>query len=175
MTRSRRLAAVDTFVFPAGVRFALSDLDAAQIAAAETAARQWFRLAARHPKTTMSMPSAVDRLWQALSRHEREYREFTTAVVGRDFPYSAATGALAATYRFARADEPGGMPLLFRIDKQLGVTGGRHYIEDCGGRGECFPVRGATCLQHLTGVGRATKWGFTKSSEVPPGVVCGGL
>jgi hypothetical protein len=173
MTRSRRLAAVDTFVFPAGVRFAL-DLDTAQFAVAETAARQWFRLAARHPKATMSMPSAVvDKLWLALTRHERDYQELTRAVVGRDFPYSATTGTLAATYRFARADEPGGMPLLFRIDKQLGVTGGRHYIADCGGRGECFPVRGATCLQHLTGVGKATKWGFTKSSDVNPGAICG--
>jgi len=161
---------IDAYAFPAGVRFALSDLDAAQIPVAEAAARQWFRLAARHPRATMSMPSAVvDRLWLAFQRHDREYAEFTKSAVGRPVPYPAAPGALAATYRFARDDEPAELPLLFRVDKELAVDGGRHYIADCGGRGECFPVRDTTCLQHLTGLGRATRGGAMRSSPMPPG------
>ena len=177
MTRSRRLAAVETFVFPTGARFALRDLDTTHVRTVEAGARQWFRLAARHPRATMSMPSAiVDQLWLALSRHEREYAEFCEKAIGRPFPYSTRSGSLATTYRLARQDEPGDrLPLLFRLDKELAVTGGRKYLADCGGRGECFEVKDAICLQHLTGLGRATKWGFTKSSNVPPGFSCGGV
>jgi hypothetical protein len=168
-----RVALVDALMFPAGVRYALSDLTFEQISTAETAARQWFRLAARHPKATMSMPSvAVDKLWLAFSRHEREYGEFCRSAVGRAYPYTSQRGALAATYRFAREDEPGDrLPLLFRLDKELVVTGGRSYIADCGGRGQCFDVKDAICLQHLTGVGRATK----RNGMTGPGASADGL
>jgi hypothetical protein len=51
------------------------------------------------------------------------------------------------------------LPLLFRVDKSLGIQGGNRYLADCGGRGECFEVSGHTCLQHLAGPGKRLKVG----------------
>jgi hypothetical protein len=179
MTRSRRLAAVEAFVFPAGARDRLAvtyrTLAADDLAMAAAGLRQWFRLFARSPRATMSMPSVVvDAFWREVVRHEREYTEFCKSTFGRPLPYSETHGALAATYRLAREDEPGdSLPLLFRVDREVSVAGGRHYLADCGGRGQCFDVENAICLQHLTGVGREATWDYTRSSEVPPGFICG--
>jgi hypothetical protein len=103
---------------------------------------------------------------------------------------SAATAAanrsagLATTLRLAQQDEgcgPQELPLLFRVDGQLAVAGGRRYLIDCGGRGECHEVRGTLCLQHLTGVGKAVRgdWGGrgrSPDASTPTGgdVGCGG-
>jgi hypothetical protein len=67
-------------------------------------------------------------------------------------------GELAATFRFAREDEPrdaGLLPALFRVDREVAVAGGRHYLADCGGRGICYELKGTVCLQHLGGAGKA--------------------
>jgi hypothetical protein len=73
---------------------------------------------------------------------------------------------------------PHELPLLFRVDGQLAVPGGRRYLVDCGGRGECFELRGTVCLQHLTGVGkpvRGDSWGRGRSPDNDmPGAAGGG-
>ncbi|MFJ6169352.1 hypothetical protein ACIQH6_29840 [Micromonospora orduensis] len=136
----------------------------------ETATRQWFRLIARQPGAKLSMPSvAVNDLWQELTLHAQDYAAFCDAAFG-GLPHhqsmSATSGdttnanrdaLLLATLNHARRDEgcgPTDLPLLFRVDQELGVRDGNRYLADCGGRGECFPVANRVCLQHLAGPGK---------------------
>ena len=81
-------------------------------------------------------------MWRTLSDDHISYGELCASAFGRVLPYAERPGALAATYRAARKDEPGDMPLLFRVDKELGVPEARRYVADCGGRGQCWRVRG---------------------------------
>ena len=169
---SPRVAAVDQCVFPAGVRQRVSAarpaLSEAQLATVEAAARQWFRLFARRPSSSLAVPSVlVGDWWREFVRHEREYAAFVEAAVGRALPYSDAAGTIAATYREARRDEKADLPLIFRVDQEAGVPDARRYLADCGGRGQCFDVAGVVCLQHLGGPGRATRGDF----KGPPGAV----
>ncbi|MEU5935713.1 hypothetical protein [Micromonospora sp. NPDC047187] len=143
----------------------------------ETATRQWFRIIARQPGAKLSMPSVVvDDLWQEMTLHARDYATFCDAAFGRSThhrPTSATSSdrtdanrgpLLLATLGHGRRDEgcgPTGLPLLFRVDQELHIHDGNRYLADCGGRGECFPVSGRVCLQHLAGPGRRPK---------PPGI-----
>jgi hypothetical protein len=168
---AQRAAVVDGFQFPVGVRqrFGLehNTLSSDDISTVEAATRQWFRLAARHPKAKLSMPSVVvDDMWHEFVLHTRDYAEFCDAAFGRFLhhtPESAMNaaaaaanqhGTLAATFRLAEEDEVverPRLPLLFRVDREVAVEGGRHYLADCGGRGICYELRGMICLQHLNG------------------------
>ncbi|WP_328654289.1 hypothetical protein OG598_10840 [Micromonospora sp. NBC_00330] len=148
----------------------LSDDD---IVLVETATRQWFRIIARQPNAKLAMPSVVvDGLWQELTLHARDYATFCDAAFGRSThhrPTSATSGdttdadrgpLLLATLGHGRRDEgcgPTGLPLLFRVDQELDIQDGNRYLADCGGRGECFPVSGRVCLQHLAGPGKRPK------------------
>ena len=175
---ARRINVVDTFDFPSSVRqrFAYhhDQFGSSDIRMVEAATRQWFRLTARHPKAKLSMPSvAVDELWHELVLHTREYAAFCQAAFGHFLhhePESAMTSIAAtanrstfllATLNLAQLDEncvPPQLPLLFRVDKELGMKDGRRYLAGCGGRGECFPVPGTICLQHLAGVGKPLRF-----------------
>ena len=100
----------------------------------EDATRQWFRLAARHPKAKLSMPSvAVDAMWHEMVLHTREYQEFCDQAFGHLLhhqPESAMNAEAAAanraknlqaTFRLAREDERCDgqrLPLLFRVDRE---------------------------------------------------------
>ncbi len=196
--RAGRVAVVDGYQFPGSVRqrFALQHhaLTGDQIATVEAAARQWFRLAACHPRAKLWMPSViVDDLWHEWVLHTREYAAFCEAAFGRflhHVPESAPStpavarsrdAALLTTLRLARQDEGGKanrLPLLFRVDQELAVPGGRRYLADCGGRGECYELRGTLCLQHLQGFGKPTR-GNWNTSRMPsdgmpaPGGGCG--
>jgi hypothetical protein len=182
---NQRLGVVDTFQFPEAVRyrFALQHPGLADDASSlvEAAIRQWFRLAARHPKATLSMPSVVvDDLWQELVLHTREYATFCQAAFGRNLhrvpesPMSATpdrAARLRHTLDLARHDEgcgPRGIPLLFRIDRELGTDGGNAYVPDCGGHGECYEVSGKVCLQHLTGLDSRPQPGRSTPGAGPP-------
>lgn len=172
---ARRITAVDELQFPAGGRHFLANrhphLSADDIRLVEAATRQWFRLAARRPRATLSMPSVVvDESWQDFARHESDYATFCAAAFGRPLPHRSRpamtdprhTAALLATLDHARRDEGGGspgLPLLFRVDKSLGIDGGNRYLADCGGRGECFELPGHVCLQHLAGPGKRLRVG----------------
>lgn len=192
----RRLAIIDEYQFPGSVRqrFALQrdDLGSDDIRLVEGGTRQWFRLAARHPKARLAMPSViVDDLWHEFVLHTREYAEFCEAGLGRflhHVPESAMTatgaaanrsGGLQVTFQLAQQDElarrggaagPAALPLLFRVDQELAVAGGRRYLADCGGRGECYESKGTVCLQHVGGPGRRPgggRWNIPRGGVVP--------
>lgn len=163
--RDRRTAAVDGFEFPGSVRqrFAArhGDLTADGIRAVEAAGRQWFRLAARHPRARLAMPSViVDDYWREFTVQTREYAQFCATALGRTLPYAAADSrspGLRTTFRYAYEDQPdvpGLLPALFRVDQDLAVAGGRSYLADCGGRGLCYELKGSICLAHLDGPGK---------------------
>jgi len=186
---SRRLAAVDDYQFPGSVRQRFvqqhSELTGDGVRSVEAAARQWFRLGVRHPRARLAMPSViVDDLWREFVLHTREYAEFCDAALGRvpqRMPEPAMTaggaagnrsGALQATFRYAQQDEPGGagpLPVLFRVDQELAVAGGRHYLADCGGRGICYELKGTICLQHLGGSGKAPTGTWSLRRPPPEG------
>ncbi len=166
-------------------RFAIQhgDLTADGIRTVEAATRQWFRLVGRRPKAKLSMPSVVvDDMWHELVLHTRDYAAFCEDAFGRflhHVPESAMSSPAAAanrstdllnTLRLARHDEGGGLqrlPLLFRVDEELAVAGGRRYLAHCGGRGECLEVRGTVCLQHLSGLGKPLRGGGTNGAAGP--------
>jgi hypothetical protein len=143
-------------------RFAIQhgDLTADGIRTVEAATRQWFRLVGRRPKAKLSMPSVVvDDMWHELVLHTRDYAAFCEDAFGRflhHVPESAMSSPAAAanrstdllnTLRLARHDEGGGLqrlPLLFRVDEELAVAGGRRYLADCGGRASASRY-GARC------------------------------
>lgn len=156
---ARRVAAVDEFRFPSAVRqrfgFTFPAVSAAGLTTAEEALRQWFRLHARHPKARLSMPSvAVDAMWRELTLHTAVYADLCGAL--GQAPQSASTEAgLRDAYVLACEDEPverPRLPLLFRVDRELAVPGGNHYLGDCGGRAQCHQVSGVRCLQHVAGL-----------------------
>jgi len=189
----RRLAAVDDYQFPSGVRQLFvqhhGELTGDGIRSVEAAARQWFRLGVRHPKARLAMPSViVGDLWREFAVHTREYAEFCEGTLGRNPqrpPEPARTaggaaedrpGALQTTFRYAQQDEPGAagpLPVLFRVDQELAVPGGWHYLADCGGRGICYELKGTICLQHLGGSGKAPgrgTWNLKRSRYDDAGV-----
>lgn len=122
----------------------------------------------------------VDDFWGEFMVHTREYAEFCESAIGH--PIERTAGDRAATFRFAREDEPGSsspLPLLFLVDQQFAVPSGRNYLADCGGRGTCYELKGTVCLQHLGGPGRAAggRWDFQRSEHgggAPSGGGCGG-
>jgi hypothetical protein len=104
---NQRLRVVDTFPFPATVRYrfalqhpGLANDDRLLV---EAATRQWFRVAARHPKATLSMPSVVvDDLWQELVVHSREYATLCEAAFGRNLRRVPESAMSASPDRAAR-------------------------------------------------------------------------
>ncbi|GLI01824.1 glycine-rich domain-containing protein [Phytohabitans aurantiacus] len=167
---ARRVAVVDDLQFSAGGRQRLTNkhhnLSGDDIRLVEGATRQWFRIVARHPRATLSMPSlVVADLWSELALDAREYAAFCDAAFGRRLtPASRQTTAAGtlATLRYGRQDEncgPTALPLLFRVDHSLAIQDGLSYLADCGGRGECFQVRGMICLQHIGGPGKRLRVG----------------
>lgn len=183
----RRLAVIDSYEIPFSVRSRFSShyptLSAEDLKTVEAATRQWFRLVARHPKAKVSMPSvAVDAMWHEMVLHTREYAQFCDGAFGRFLhhtPQSAMHAeaaeqnrgpALSTTYRLAQQDEPGGLPLLFRVDSETAISGGRHYLADCGGRGQCFGMPGVVCLEHVGGPGKEYRapWSRNRAHDAYP-------
>jgi len=173
---ARRLAAVQDFPFPSGARqrfgFQHETMNADGIRMVEDATRQWFRLVARQPKAKLAMPSvAADAMWHEVTLHSREYDAFCASAFGRPLHHIPASAVepgtngpgLSAAYRLARADELStapALPLLFRVDRELAITGGNHYLADCGGRSTCHEVPGARCLRHVSGLEKARRNGW---------------
>src|SRR3954451_1279371 len=116
-TTARRLEVIDTYAFPASVRsrFALQyqSLSAEEVRTVEAATRQWFRLAARHPKAKLAMPSVVvDELWHELVLHTRDYAEFCTTAFPR-FLHHTPESAMSA--EGAAANQGSGLAVTYRL------------------------------------------------------------
>lgn len=115
------------------------------------------------------MPSLiVGDMWREHVLHTRDYADFCEAAFGGLLHHTTESATLGNTYRLALHDEPdapGRLPLLFRVDAELGIDGGNHYLADCGGRGQCHELPGMVCLQHLDGLGRAFGGRWTPSSQ----------
>ncbi len=180
---ARRLATVDGYRFPTGVRrrFAFSHpgLTDAHIDAVEAATRQWFRLIARQPRAKLAMPSTVTGdYWREFCLHTREYGEFCDQAAGRlvqDRPPKDTGAQLYTTFRLAQRDEgleSHRLPLLFRVDRELAVTSARRYLADCGGYDRCYEESDVICLRHVAGVQdrRRRTWNHPGA----PGAVHGG-
>jgi hypothetical protein len=174
---ARRVAVVDAYQFPSGVRqrfgFTHPTMDTNGVTTVESALRQWLRINARHPKARLTMPSvAADAMWRELVLHTNEYAELCAKAFGHEPPVDsvwAGTG-LRNAYLLACEDEPvekPKLPLLFRVDRELAITKGNFYLGDCGGRGQCFDAHaGVRCLQHVAGLERKhTVWQKPDSSN----------
>jgi hypothetical protein len=181
---THQLAFIDAYPFPSGIRLRLGGqhalLSGTDVRTVEAATRQWFRLVARHPRARLAMPSIiVDAMWRELILRSRDYAEFCETAFLEVLPHTpffdmnaepATTGrtGLGMTYRLARQDEPGRLPLLFRVDQKLGIRGGR-YLADCGGRGHCHTVAGMLCLEHIDGPGRLRRGPWDRGRSLSGG------
>jgi hypothetical protein len=189
---TRRLAAVDGYRFPSGVRqrfaFTHPGLTHEHHDTVEAAVRQWFRLVARQPRAKLTMPSTVTGdYWREFRSHDREYGEFCHQVAGHlvpDQPAKDKGAGLCTAFRLAQQDEhleSHRLPLLFRVDRELAVTGARRYVADCGGHDRCYDESDALCLRHVGGVQRGRR-GTWNHPGAPPvgggasgcGMGCGG-
>lgn len=165
-----RAAAVDAYEVPLDAvrrfRAVHPEVDDDTVLSLVTAAtRQWFRLLARDPAGGCALPSkAVADLWLEVARDEEPYARFCAEAFDGPMPFTgvpvmtdgvlADAAGLARTAAAARAVEPdavGGLPVLFRVDAQVGVRDGRRYLATCGGGAECHPLPGSTCVAHLAG------------------------
>jgi hypothetical protein len=162
-----RVSAVDDYVFPGSVveRFGTQhpEVHPEDVALVEAAARQWFRLFARKPRSSLALPSrAVSDLWLSFVHAEDAYRLFCQDAFGAFLPHrpppsgpdeGVADGmGLQRTLTAARQDEPdapSGLPSLFRVDATVQILNARRYIPACGGEAECYVASGAVCLKHV--------------------------
>ena len=144
------------------------------------------------PKRDSLVPwVAVGDLWHELALHTGEYATFCQSAFGRllpgaetisaitststrsTWPPSTSPNATKAATQAAPVAFPGGA-------REMAIAGGRTYLADCGGRGKCFPVSGAVCLQHLGGAGKPLRsgWGAKldahRDNEGPRGFDGGG-
>ncbi|MDQ4102848.1 MAG: hypothetical protein M3186_03765 [Actinomycetota bacterium] len=180
---ARGAAAVDAYAFPLSVQQRLQlkhpDLRAEHIAVVEGGLRQWFRILTRRPSARLAMPSRLaDDMWHEFLLHTHDYAAFCDMVCGRFLhhqPESAMSpdqaeanrsDRLLLTLLLARQDDNCALPLLFRADQEIGLTGGRRYVAGCGTRGECYDLMtpGLVCLRHLAGVERRVP---VRGTEIP--------
>jgi hypothetical protein len=148
----RRAPATD-LQFPSSLRqyFAVHhpELSADALTAVEAGARQWFRLRLRHPRARLTMPSVI------VGDFTRGAVRYDPGHAGLEPEAVADRSRLGETFRVARQDEKGdALPLLFRVDRELSISGGWNYLADCGGRGVCYELKDTICLQHLRGPGK---------------------
>ena len=128
--------------------------------------RQWYRVCQLARTRPTSMPSrVVDDLWHEHIVCTRDYEQFCRQAFGRFLhhqPESLMTGrnakrnrgfVLRSTWDLARQAESetgplSGLPLLFRLDEELGVADGHRYVEGCGQSGACT-AGSVVCYAHL--------------------------
>jgi hypothetical protein len=157
-----RRAPVDDYQFPSSLRqhfaFQHPELPADALPVIEAGGRQWFRLRTRHRRARLTMPSVIvaDFVGEA-ALHDREHADAEPVAV-------ADRARLGETFRLARQDEKGdALPVLFRVDRELDISGGWNYLADCGGRGVCYELKDTICLQHLKGPGKRIGGGGTRN------------
>lgn len=146
----QREAFIQRHAFPSHLRAELREtwpqLRDEDLALVERAMRSHFLCWLQSGFRPVAMPSRlVDAFWHAFILDTRAYGAFCTIAFGRFFHHvPAALAGLASgqdeamqrTWRLCcmqegiRPDAPGGAPLLFRIDAQIGIPGAmRHDLE----------------------------------------------
>ena len=167
-----RRAPVDDYQFPSSLRqhfaFQHPELPADALPVIEAGGRQWFRLRTRHRRARLTMPSVIvaDFVGEA-ALHDREQADAEPVAV-------ADRARLGETFRLARQDEKGdALPVLFRVDRELDISGGWNYLADCGGRGVCYELKDTICLQHLGGPGKRPGGGTWNYRSAGPGISSG--
>ena len=149
--RARREAFIRAYMFPRGVfeklRKVRPGLDAKEQQLVARALRQFFLAYLKSGFRRVAMPSqAADDLWHEFILFTREYQAFCTAAFGRFLHHTPAVKLGAA-----KADNEGlrrvwwfccleeninprqatRLPLLFALDKKLGIADGFRYDLDC--------------------------------------------
>ena len=157
---------VASYVLPAGIghdlRWKYPQL--ADLGPAIVGLRQWLRLHVLAPGE-LAMPSrSVDVLWHEFILHTKVYDEFCARAYGHKLHHKPARSMTTAelvrlkgqglgwTFALACRDEglslahPSRLPLLFRVDDDLGLPDGQHWILSCG-RGLCGADEATGCVQ----------------------------
>jgi hypothetical protein len=141
ITRKRRRAFIQSYEFPAALRAKLrEELDNEyQVATALDGLREWYLAClAAGPKASLGMPSrAVDVAWHEMILMTRTYHHFCERAFGYYLHHSPEAvmdepmhDSLARTLAAVEGGAAvAGVPLLFAIDRDLGIEGGHTWDE----------------------------------------------
>jgi hypothetical protein len=128
--------------------------------------RQWLRIHVLAPEDLAMPARSVDVLWHEFILQTKAYDEFCARAYGRKMHHKPAQSMTTAelvrmkshglgwTFALACRDEgislahPSRLPLLFRVDNDLGIPGGQQWILSCG-RSPCDVEDGIGCIQHV--------------------------
>lgn len=152
-------------------------LTASEVSLALTGLRKWYRVVQLAGGRPLAMPSrVVDELWHAHITCTRDYAAFCRGAFSRFLhhdPESTMDEATATrhagehlrrTLALSREVEATpGLPLLFRIDTELGIDGARSYVQACGA--EPCTSGPDICLAHLPGAVPRQRMGRSRSGS----------
>ena len=168
------------------------ELNSRQRQAVFQALAEYFHLCRMAGRRMVSMPSqVVDDAWHEFILFTRNYESFCQKALGRFLHHVPAESMASPTqaqdgikraWRLACLREginprlPQRLPLLFSIDRELGIADGFHYVPDCNGRVSRSDVSGTVyCGSHIgcgSGCGSGCGGGCGGSSD--SGSSCGG-
>jgi hypothetical protein len=149
--RAARERYIDDYRFPPGlgqrVRKRYPHLTDQQLDLVFRALRDYFHLCRKAGRRLLAMPSqVVDVAWHEFILYTRNYQAFCRQALGRFLHHTPteampdrthAGDAIRRTWRLAclreRLDPRAAtaLPLLFAIDRELGITDGFHYVLNC--------------------------------------------
>jgi len=148
---ARREAYIRQFELPRGLfeklRKQRPELSIKECQLVAHALRQFFLAHLKSGRRFVSMPSqVVDDLWHEYILYTKHYQQFCRKAFGRFMHHSPAVvlrprqqsnAGLRRCFWWACKEEninprrPTRMPLLFAIDRKLGIAGGFFYVPDC--------------------------------------------
>jgi hypothetical protein len=165
----RRIAAIDAYVFPHGVRERVArryphlseqDLDLVFVAL-----RDYFHLCRQAGRRLLAMPSqVVDVAWHEFILFTRHYDAFCRSALGRFLHHTPAEAMPSPTQasdgirrswrlacRRAGLDPRAAtaLPLLFAIDSRLAIPDGFRYALNCAGLGTAAASATIYCASHI--------------------------
>jgi hypothetical protein len=132
----RRRAYIESYAFPAALRTKLREKfdDDRQVAVALEGLREWYLACLAARGKMLGMPSrAVDIAWHEMILMTREYHHFCRQAFGEylhhtpdsvmDVPMNAGLASTLAILE-SQALTVAGVPLLFAVDRELGIEDG---------------------------------------------------
>lgn len=149
--RQARERFIDDYAFPAGIRQRVRKryphLSDDQLDLVLRALREYFHLCRKAGRRLLAMPSqVVDVAWHEFILFTRNYQAFCRHALGRFLHHTpteampdrtAASDGIKRTWRLACLRDgidprsATAVPLLFAIDRQLGIEDGFHYVLNC--------------------------------------------